>query len=478
MNVVRLPHPQATDHDPRPKVHHAYRRHAPKKAPCPHCGRFGRRKAIHQRTVRSIAYKAILLLHVTTAEYRASCDCCTTFRTQIDGIEPKTRYDNTVREAVLDRVLDDRMSLRQIQQALQRDFYLNLSDGFLYDCLDGKIRQLDGAAYRQWTLAHFSGTLCIDEIHLGVQTLLLATDPLADFPVAFALVSANDQEHMGRFLRQLQTHGFAPRVVVTDGSTLYPALLATIWPEAEHQLCVFHVEKDLNALILDAVRRIRREMARRGCRGRKRRRGRPKRESKTRCHQKRLREQAKFVYKHRHVIVKRRDRLTPGEQKDLAELLQVTPPLRILRDFVDAMHRLFERGQTEATAWRRHAALQGEAACQSMPELVKALAMLSAEKFRKMIAFLRGRVGSRVRTNNHVERINRLLRLYEKTRYKWRAARTKVRFVWLLVDRRWGQCVRGWAKGGGIGSGSRGQNNYPHEEAIADQLKRGDQTAA
>jgi hypothetical protein len=159
MTFVRFPHAPATDPDPRPKVHHVYRRRAPKKAPCPSCGRLGRRKDRHERTVRSIAYQAILLIHVTTAEYRATCDCCTTFRTQVEGIAPKAHYDNKVRDAVLDRILDDRMSLRQIQHALQRDFFLDLSDGFLYDCLDGKIRQLDGAAYRQWTLAHFSGTL-------------------------------------------------------------------------------------------------------------------------------------------------------------------------------------------------------------------------------------------------------------------------------------------------------------------------------
>ena len=43
---------------------------------------------------------------------------------------------------------------------------------------------------------NFSGILCIDELHLGHRTLLLATDPLGDFPVAFALVSSNDKEHM------------------------------------------------------------------------------------------------------------------------------------------------------------------------------------------------------------------------------------------------------------------------------------------
>src|SRR5262245_19133022 len=129
MPVVRFPHAQATARDARPKVLHSYRRHAPERAPCPHCGRLGRRKEILERTVRSIAYRAILLVHLTTAEYRARCACCTTFRTHIEGIEPKAHYDNKVREAVLDRVLDDRMSLRQIHDALQRDFYLDLSDG-------------------------------------------------------------------------------------------------------------------------------------------------------------------------------------------------------------------------------------------------------------------------------------------------------------------------------------------------------------
>src|SRR5262245_22495967 len=84
MTIVRLPRDPATDDTPRPKVLHSYRRHAPKKAPCPHCGRPGRRKGFHERTVRSIAYQAILLVHLTTAEYRATCDCCHTFRTQVE----------------------------------------------------------------------------------------------------------------------------------------------------------------------------------------------------------------------------------------------------------------------------------------------------------------------------------------------------------------------------------------------------------
>src|SRR5206468_343995 len=123
---------------------------APKKAPCPHCGKPARRVRRPRRYVRTTAYKQVAYLHITYGEYRA--------------------------------------------QALLR----------------------------------FSGTLCVDEVHLGDYTLLLATDPLGDFPVAFALVSQNDQGHMRRFLGNLKTWGLKPAVVVTDGSNLYPALLAEL----------------------------------------------------------------------------------------------------------------------------------------------------------------------------------------------------------------------------------------------------------
>src|SRR5438270_611221 len=68
-------------------------------------------------------------------------------------------------------------------------------------------------------------------------------------------------------------------------------------------------------------------------------------------------------------------------------------------------------------------------------DLARAVAMLSAEKFDKMIAYLHSPAAQRVRTNNHVERTNRKLRYLEKVRYKWRRRRTIVRFVILALDR-------------------------------------------
>lgn len=414
---------------------------APKKAPCPTCGKLARRKRTCERDVRTIAYKEIAILRITYGEYQPRCNCCKSFRTHPDHVLPKAKYDNKVREAVLEGILEDHLNVEAVRRRLARDFLLELSTGFVYDCLHDAARQLNMAEHRQQVLQRFSGVLCVDELHLGKFTLLLATDPIGDFPVAFALVSANDKEHMARFLRNLQAHGLPVKTAVTDGSPLYPTLLAELWPKAEHQLCVFHVMQDLNKLILDAVKRLRRQLGRQGRKGRRRRRGRPTRSQKRRRARqgKLLKEKSKFIFRHRHLIVKRRENLSAHDKQQLKTMLEYLPALKSLRKFADKLHRLFEPEQSEPQAWCRWRALQASVEFQAIPELAKALESLQEKKFAKMIAFLRGPARRRrlARTNNHVERCNRKLRYCEKVRYKWRRRRTLVRYLVLALDRWW-----------------------------------------
>lgn len=418
-----------------PRIRVERRTCAPKTFPCPQCGKRGRRKDVHTRHVRDIAYREIVVIEVEVGEYRARCSCCKTFRAQVEGIEPRAEYTNRVREAVIDRVLDDRMSMEALHQALERDFHLELSDGFLYDCLDWKVRQVDMPAYRQWTLASFSGTLSIDEIHLGHRTLLLATDPINDFAVAFALVRANDQDHMRRFLHNLMNWGFAPKVVVTDGSNLYPSVLTELWPEARHQLCIFHVLKDINEHVFDALRRLRTRLARQG--KRQRRRGRPsKAQKRARArYGKSKKDQAYFIWKHRHLIVTRPENLSGRERRWLSQMFNSLPALRTLRAFVLDVYRLFDPDQSPHQARCRRAALVKNPEFLADADLAQALEMLTPAKFDKMIAYLHSPAGQRVRTNNHVERVNRRLRYFEKVRYKWRRRRTIIRFIVLAIDR-------------------------------------------
>ena len=330
---------------------------APKKAPCPTCGKPGRRRrTLPPRRVRTVAYKAIAYLEITCGEYQARCDCCTTFRNTPEGVLPRALYDNKVR----------------------------------------------------------------------------------DLPVAFALVKTNDQDHMRRFLQNLKNWGLMPRTVITDGSNLYPAVLAELWSEADHQLCVFHIVKEINQLILDALRRLRNAMRRRGRAGRKKKRGRKGAKSKAAARRgSTLKEKSSFVFKHRHLIVKRQEKLTESERDDLRRMLEYLPGLATLRRFADRIYWLFDTPKDYHQASCRRATIVRDPTFRAVPELVRALEQLSPEKFPKVMAYLNNPVSQRVRTNNHVERTNRMVRFLEKVRYKWRRRKTLVRFVVLRLDHIW-----------------------------------------
>jgi transposase-like protein len=414
---------------------------APQKAPCPNCGKNGRRKrTLPPRKVRTVVYKAIAYLEITCGEYQARCDCCTTFRNSPEGVLPGALYDNKVRDLVLERIIEDGMNIERTLQSLRRDFLLDLSTGFVYDLLRDRAAQLDLAEHRRMVLEQFSATLCVDEVHLGHFTLLLATDPIRDLPVAFALVGANDHDHMRRFLRNLKNWGLEPQTIITDGSNLYPALLAELWSEADHQLCVFHILKEINQQILDAVRRLRNAMSRRGRAGRKKKRGRKKAKSKARRGLT-LKEKSAFVFRHRHLIVKRRENFTASDRDELARMLAYLPELATLRRFADRISWLFDTPKDYHQASCRLSAIVRDRAFRAVPELVEALEQLSPEKFPKIMAYLNNPVSRRVRTNNHVERTNRMVRFLEKVRYKWRRRKTLVRFVVLRLDSIWSHWV-------------------------------------
>jgi hypothetical protein len=414
---------------------------APKKAPCPKCGKHGcRARKLPPRLVRTVAYKAIVYLEITCGEYRAKCDCCTTFRNTPEGVLPRALYDNKVRDLVLDRILKDGMNIERTLESLHREFLLDLSTGFVYDVLRDRVGQLDLAEHRRMILENFSGTLCVDELHLGQFTLLLATDPIRDLPVAFALVSANDQDHMRGFLKNLKTWGLMPGVVITDGSNLYPAVLTELWPAADHQLCVFHIVKEINKLILDALRRLRMRMQRRGQAGRKKKRGRKGAKRRTRRGLT-LKEKSAFVFKHRHLIVTRPENLDESQGEDLRRMQEYLPELATLRRFAERIYWLFDTPKDYHQASCRRAVIVRDPAFRTVPELNKALEQLSDEKFPKIMAYLNNPVSQRVRTNNHVERTNRMVRFLEKVRYKWRRRKTLVRFVVLRLDDIWSHWV-------------------------------------
>src|SRR3954465_7685142 len=129
--------------------------------PCPHCGVAARRKRTLHRRIRSLAFRQVAYLDVHYAEYQARSSCCKSFTPRPLDVPPKAGYDELVRQAVLDRILDDGLNVQRTLAAMKRDFFLKLSEGFVYDCLRWQLGRLDLPAHRQMVLEKFSGTLCV-----------------------------------------------------------------------------------------------------------------------------------------------------------------------------------------------------------------------------------------------------------------------------------------------------------------------------
>src|SRR5207302_8085399 len=127
--------------------------------------------------------------------------------------------------------------------------------------------------------------------------------------------------------------------ITTDGSALYPKVLKKLWPDEPHQSCVFHVKKEIVQAVLRALANLRKEMK---AQIPKRRRGRPSKQQQAQTRRsKRLKQRLADLFQHRHLFVRRH--LSTAQQKLLRKLQRGQPPLRALRQIMDAVYSVIDR---------------------------------------------------------------------------------------------------------------------------------------
>ena len=406
-----------------------HRLNRPKYCACPECGRKGKRKRVKERWVKHIGpLNRQSWIHAKVGVYQARCSCCKFFQSEIAGVPYRGQYSYAVRNAVANAVIRDRMPYELVIQKMSEDHFLEISIGYVHQCFLWAHEQISMDEYWDFVLAKFSGVLCIDEVHDGDWTLLFATDPLNNFTVSFKVVEQNDQVHMDAFLQALKDRGLKVEVAITDGSPLYKDSLQSYWTDVEHQLCVFHVIKEVNKLILSGVRAIKNKIKAQGNKGCKRKRGKPSKAAQQREARRKAqgiktkKEEATFIFDNQYLIVRKEEDLTDTEKENLALLFQIAPQLKTFRTFNKQFYLLFEKGITKTLARQRRTRLVNNPAYQDNAFLKKALKKLRKERFEKMITFLGWE--NVERTNNHVERNNRSFRMMQKTRYKRRKKHT------------------------------------------------------
>ena len=112
--------------------------------------------------------------------------------------------------------------------------------------------------FLDWALADFSGYVAVDELYDGPCCILSAVDNRCYKRLLYDVLDhAPTHDDIRAFLGRLKTalaaRDLTLRGITTDGSALYPEPLAEIFSGVPHQLCQFHVIKELSKGVLKAV---------------------------------------------------------------------------------------------------------------------------------------------------------------------------------------------------------------------------------
>jgi len=269
--------------------------------------------------------------------------------------------------------------------------------------------------YLNWALAEFSGYIAVDELYDGPFCVLSIVDNRTFRRLLYQVLDhAPDHTDITaffhRFRMALRLRALVLRGVTSDGSPLYPEPLQAVFGNVPHQICEFHVIKELTKAILRAVAKVRKKLAERQPLAK---RGRPSTPQAKRAARKRERLKQKIadLFEHRHLFVQHD--LTFAQQRTLQRITRGLPQLRTLRDLMEEVYRLFDRRCRTDSALAKLAKLRQRV--RRFKQVGKILNRLQSPNLDKALTFLDDKLLPS--TSNAVERGNRRHRKMQKTIY-------------------------------------------------------------
>ncbi len=266
-------------------------------------------------------------------------------------------------------------------------------------------------------LADFSGYVAVDELYDGPYCVLSIVDNRHFRRLTYRVLDHNPTHtdiirFFKNFKKELDARGLTLRGITTDGSPLYPVPITKVFGEVPHQVCEFHVIKELTQAVLRAVaqarKRLKASMPALG-------RGRPSRKTRkiARC-RKRLERKIADLFTHRHLFVKHH--LTLAEKRILRRITRGLPHLRTLRAIMDEVYCLFDRRCRTDTALEKLARLRRRV--RRFAYVGRTLNKLFSQNLDKALTFLDDSLLPA--TSNAVERGFRRHRKMQKTVYRVR----------------------------------------------------------
>jgi Transposase len=273
-------------------------------------------------------------------------------------------------------------------------------------------------AFLDWALADFSGYVAADELYDGPFCILSAVDNRRYKRILYDVLD-HDPTHddirafLGRLKTALVARDLTLLGITTDGSPLYPTPLAEVFRGVPHQLCQFHVVKDIVKAVVQAVSSARKRLA---AQHPKLPRGRPSTKAATQAARtkRRLDGQRAALFTHRYLFVQRH--LSKTERKTLWRITRGLPQLQKLRAIMEQVYALFDRRCRTQTALAKLATLRRRV--QRFKALGDTLKKLFSPMLEKALTFLDDTLLPS--TSNAVERGNRRYRKMQKSVYRVR----------------------------------------------------------
>lgn len=272
--------------------------------------------------------------------------------------------------------------------------------------------------FLDWALADFSGYVAADELYDGPFCILSAVDNRCHKRILYDVLD-HDPNHedirafLGRLKTALEARDLKLLGITTDGSALYPTPLAEVFRGVPHQICQFHVVKDIVKAVLGAVASARKRLA---AKQPKLPRGRPSTQAAKRAarKKKRLEQKSADLYTHRHLFVKHY--WSNSDRKSFGSITRGFPQLQKLREIMEQVYALFDRRCRTQTALDKLTQLRRR--LNRFKHLGETLKKLFSPTLEKALTFLDDKLLPS--TSNAVERGNRRYRKMQKSIYSVR----------------------------------------------------------
>ncbi len=240
--------------------------------PCPHCGKSCFRHGVVTRILHDVGDLVSARprdIHLVYSRHRCTV-CRKIFNANTsDYALSKAHYTHRVVSLAVRLVVEDGLPYQAASWHLWRDHRVFVPFATIQNWVEAggkKAARQMWTTYLDWGLADFSGYIAADELYDGPFCVLSIVDNRT-FKRLLYQVLDHDPDHpeitafFHRFRMALRLRGLVLHGVTTDASPLYPEPLREVFGDIPHQICEFHIIKELTKAILRAVAKVRKKLA-------------------------------------------------------------------------------------------------------------------------------------------------------------------------------------------------------------------------